>query len=63
MQRYDEGFHAPLSQYLGQYKTIDARIEERNLRLVDMDRYKFEVARTVLLASLYLTPLNHRSRA
>ena len=42
-QQYNENFHQPLIQYLGQYKIIEERIGERNTRLVDMDRYSADL--------------------
>lgn len=42
-QQYNENFHVPLTQYLGQYKIIEERIVERNTRLVDMDRYNADL--------------------
>merc|ERR1712005_63939 len=41
--RFEEGFHQPLADYLGQYKLAETRIEERNKRLLDMDRAKYEL--------------------
>merc|ERR1712100_638482 len=43
MEQYNENFHVPLTQYLGQYKIIEERIVERNTRLVDMDRYNADL--------------------
>jgi len=40
---YLENFHQPLAQYLLQYKLIEDRIAERNLRAIDMDRYNNEL--------------------
>lgn len=40
---YNENFHQPLAQYLQQYKLIEDRIAERNLRVIDMDRYNNEL--------------------
>eukprot|EP00012_Vannella_robusta_P002080 CAMPEP_0206190296 /NCGR_PEP_ID=MMETSP0166-20121206/4669_1 /ASSEMBLY_ACC=CAM_ASM_000260 /TAXON_ID=95228 /ORGANISM="Vannella robusta, Strain DIVA3 518/3/11/1/6" /LENGTH=343 /DNA_ID=CAMNT_0053606355 /DNA_START=599 /DNA_END=1630 /DNA_ORIENTATION=- len=42
-QHYNEMFHLPLNQYLGQYKIMEERINERNTRLVDMDRYNADL--------------------
>jgi len=42
-QHFNESFHLPLNQYLGQYKIIEERINERNTRLVDMDRYNADL--------------------
>eukprot|EP00339_Tiarina_fusa_P000124 CAMPEP_0117025784 /NCGR_PEP_ID=MMETSP0472-20121206/19016_1 /TAXON_ID=693140 ORGANISM="Tiarina fusus, Strain LIS" /NCGR_SAMPLE_ID=MMETSP0472 /ASSEMBLY_ACC=CAM_ASM_000603 /LENGTH=373 /DNA_ID=CAMNT_0004732603 /DNA_START=17 /DNA_END=1138 /DNA_ORIENTATION=+ len=40
---YAENFYQPIERYLVQYKLIEERINERNTRLIDMDRYNGEV--------------------
>jgi len=40
---YADNFYAPIDRYLQQYKALEERINERNRRLVDMDRYNSEV--------------------
>jgi len=40
---YAESFYQPIERYLAQYKLIEERINERNTRLIDMDRYNAEV--------------------
>merc|ERR1712137_617765 len=42
-QNYNENFHQPLCRYLAQYKIIEERVQERNTRLVDMDRYNSDL--------------------
>eukprot|EP01092_Planopodium_desertum_P011932 TRINITY_DN55296_c0_g1_i5.p1 TRINITY_DN55296_c0_g1~~TRINITY_DN55296_c0_g1_i5.p1 ORF type:complete len:376 (+),score=63.87 TRINITY_DN55296_c0_g1_i5:2-1129(+) len=41
-EKMREDFLEPFSEYLSQYGSIKSRIDERNRRLVDMDRYRHD---------------------